>query len=375
MSLPLSTTIIIISVVFAILPIIAVASRFWSRSIKNAGTSWDDYFILPGLIFSVALCVTTIVAVTLGGLGSHILLDADGNIVLDKRLTIFLQTEFAAQLISVVSLVFTKLSVVLFYRRIFRGKLFSIVSVALLVIISGWGVSFFFAILLECIPISQAWKSLYGTPEHGKYCYQYVPMFKATAISNMIVDIGILSVPIPIVWGLKAPLRQRIAISGIFLLGAFVVGISIARVYFFYQSTASYEDALDITVNIAPALYWSELEASIAVVSACLPTLKPLSSHIGPILVEFASKFSLLSAAKSSFERLPRSTTDLDPVSVKQRKFLDGGLVNRCEAIELGNFNGECDKDHEQSGIFVQRSFQQSEHSQRIGELGGDFTS
>lgn len=45
-------------------------------------------------------------------------------------------------------------------------------------------------------------------------------MFKATAISNMIVDIGILSVPIPIVWKLKIPTKQKIAVSVIFLLGA-----------------------------------------------------------------------------------------------------------------------------------------------------------
>ncbi|KAF2969065.1 hypothetical protein GQX73_g4493 [Xylaria multiplex] len=334
----LATQIIIISIVFTVLPILAVAFRFWSRFIKRSGFSWDDYFILPGLLFSVAICINTIIAVTLGGLGSHIRLDAEGNIVLDQRLIIFLQTEFATQLLSVLSLVCTKLSIVLFYRRIFRGKAFSIASLILLVLISGWGISFFFATLLECIPIPQVWKTLYGTPEHDKYCYQYVSMFKATAISNMIVDVAILSVPIPIVWNLKVSTKQKLAISGIFLLGAFVVGISIARIYFFYQSSASYEDTLDITVNIAPTLYWTELEASIAVISACLPTLKPLFSHLGPILVEFASKFTLASATKS-FERLPRGAGDLDRDSLKGSRSSDVGLVNRCEAIHMQNID------------------------------------
>ncbi|KAI3328677.1 hypothetical protein F4824DRAFT_482649 [Ustulina deusta] len=365
MAVSLGTSIIIISIVFAVLPIIAVAFRFWSRLIQHSGFSWDDYFILPGLLFSVAICANTVVSVTLGGLGSHIRLDAEGNIILDKRLTIFLQTEFATQLLSVVSLASTKLSIVLFYRRIFRGNLFSIISLILLVVISAWGISFFFATLLECIPTSQAWESLYGTPEHDKYCYQYLPMFKATAISNMIVDIGILSVPIPIVWKLKIPTKQKIAVSVIFLLGAFVVGISIARIYFFYQSSASYEDALDITVNIAPTLYWTELEASIAVISACLPTLKPLFSHLGPILAEFASRFSLASATKS-FERLPRSTGDLDRESLKGSRSSDVGLVNRCEAIQLQNIDKASGETKGQPGIFVQKSIQQSEHDQRI---------
>lgn len=44
-------------------------------------------------------------------------------------------------------------------------------------------------------------------------------MFIATAISNMVVDIAILAVPIPIVWRLKVSIRQKIALSGVFLLG------------------------------------------------------------------------------------------------------------------------------------------------------------
>ncbi|KAI1427097.1 hypothetical protein F5Y12DRAFT_738617 [Xylaria sp. FL1777] len=364
----LGTNIIIISVVFAVLPTVAVFFRFWARSIKPSGLSLDDYFIIPGLLFSVGICVNTIIAVTRGGLGSHIRLDGEGNIVFDKRLITFLQTEFATQLLSVLSLVFTKLSIVLFYRRIFRGNVFTIVSSVLLAIITGWGIAFFFATLLECIPTSETWMSLYGTPQHDAHCYQYLPMFIATAISNMIVDIAILSVPLPIVWKLKITTRQKIAISGIFLLGAFVVGISIARIYFFYQSSDSYANALDITVNIAPTLYWTELEASIAVVSACLPTLRPLFSHFSPeaILRDFASKFSLRSGTKSSFDRLPHSTTDLDQASLKGSRSSAVGLVNRCEAVRLQNMDEPTAALQKQAGILVQKSIHQSEDDQRV---------
>ncbi|TRX96511.1 hypothetical protein FHL15_002783 [Xylaria flabelliformis] len=363
MTLSLGTNIIVISVVFAALPILAVLSRFWARSITKSGLSLDDYFILPGLLFSVAISVNTIVAVALGGLGSHIHQDAEGNIIFDDRLTVFLQTEFATQLLSVLSLVFTKLSIVLFYRRVFRGNVFSIISLILLVVITCWGISFFFATLLECIPTSEAWKSLYGTPQHDAHCYQYLPMFIATAISNFIIDIGILSVPIPIVWKLKISVKQKIAISGIFLLGAFI-----ARIYFFYQSSASYANALDITVNIAPTLYWTELEASIAVISACLPTLRPLFAHLSPeaILRDFASKFSLRSGTKSSFDRLPHSTTDLDQASINGSRSSDVKLVNRCEAVQLQSMDKPTSALPDQAGILVQKSIHQSENNRRV---------
>lgn len=130
------------------------------------------------------------------------------------------QTEFATQLLSVLSLVFTKLSIVVFYRRIFKGKVFSIISTTLLVAVAAWGVAFFFATLFECMPIPMVWKTLFGTPEHQAVCYNYLPMFWATAISNMIMDTAILALPIPFVWRLHMPLRQKIGVSAIFLLGA-----------------------------------------------------------------------------------------------------------------------------------------------------------
>ncbi|KAI0187898.1 hypothetical protein EV127DRAFT_498586 [Xylaria flabelliformis] len=266
MTLSLGTNIIVISVVFAALPILAVISRFWARSITKSGLSLDDYFILPGLLFSVAISVNTIV-------GCHIHLDAEGNIVIDDRLTIFLQVKNS-----------------------------------------------------------------------------YLPMFIATAISNFIIDIGILSVPIPIVWKLKISVKQKIAISGIFLLGAF------------------YANALDITVNIAPTLYWTELEASIAVISACLPTLRPLFAHLSPeaILRDFASKFSLRSGTKSSFDRLPHSTTDLDQASMNGSRSSDVKLVNRCEAVQLQSMDKPTSAHPDQAGILVQKSIHQSENNRRV---------
>lgn len=51
MGLPIvSTTIIVISVLFPVLAIIAVALRFRARAIQGAGYSSDDLMIVPGLV-------------------------------------------------------------------------------------------------------------------------------------------------------------------------------------------------------------------------------------------------------------------------------------------------------------------------------------
>ncbi|RYP60842.1 hypothetical protein DL771_010353 [Monosporascus sp. 5C6A] len=364
MVLSLGTKIIIVSVVFSILPIVAVLLRFRARAIRAAGFLADDYLIVPGLIFSVGLSVTQIVAVVKGNLGGHIHLDEHGAIVFDDTLTAFLQTEWASQLLSVLSLVFTKTSVVLFYRRIFRGMAFSLISWALLGAIMIWGIAFFFATLFECMPIEYVWKSIFGTPEHEAHCYYYIPMFIATAVTNMIVDAAILALPIPFVWHLNMPTRQKLAISGLFLLGAFVVGISITRIYFFYVSTDSYANALDITFNIAPTLYWTQLEASIAVVSACLPTLRPLFSRFSleTLVYSLASKLSIHNGTKSSGGSAPSRTGEWGQSLPNPSVSSAARIVNRCEAVRLSSFEDPPIELREQSGIIVQKMIHQSEH-------------
>lgn len=87
-------------------------------------------------------------------------------------------------------------------------------------VISGiaiiWGISFFFATLFECYPIHQVWTTFEGQPRH---CYDHAPMFYASAVTNMITDIAILTIPLPMIWKLQMPTQQKIAVSGIFLLG------------------------------------------------------------------------------------------------------------------------------------------------------------
>ncbi|CAJ2505648.1 Uu.00g130420.m01.CDS01 [Anthostomella pinea] len=195
-------------------------------------------------------------------------------------------------------------------------------------------------------------------------------MFIATAITNMIMDITILTLPMPFVWRLNMSTRQKLAVSSIFLLGAFVIGISIARIYFFYQSTDSYANALDITVNIAPNLYWTELEASIAIVSACLPTLRPLFSGLSleTFLHEFASRLSIRSSTKSSGNSHAGSIGKWDHSLPNGSESSAARFVNRCEAVRLAsseNLPIEIEL-RQQPGIVVQKETHQSEHERRV---------
>ncbi|KAI2615090.1 hypothetical protein GGR54DRAFT_308286 [Hypoxylon sp. NC1633] len=305
MAFSLDMNIVIVTIVFSALALLTVALRFLVRFKRHAPLALDDLFILPGLLFTLALGACTVAGVYLGHVGRHVTVNPQGIPEYGPWIYSFYKVEWAGQLISILAFTFIKISLVLFYRRIFRGNRFYLITTILLYFICGWGVSFFLAILLECIPVSQAW--LPQSQRDGQ-CYNPLPAFDAMATTNMIIDIAILTIPQPIVWKLNMPLRRRVGISIIFLLGAFVVGISAARIYFFYSIAANPELQFDVSYNAAAAFYWTNIDASVAVVCASLPSLHTLLVDLSPgrLLQSFASKVSLRVSSSRNIGSLER---------------------------------------------------------------------
>ena len=119
-------------------------------------------------------------------------------------------------MLAVIGLGFTKASILVFYKNIFTLEPFRTVAHVMLVIVAIWTVSFFFSNLFICYPITPFVEAFYHRhcKVHGH------PMWYASTISDVIIDIMILAMPVPMVLRLKLPLRRRLAILGIFLLGA-----------------------------------------------------------------------------------------------------------------------------------------------------------
>lgn len=76
---------------------------------------------------------------------------------------------------------------------------------------------------------------------------------------------------------LKMPWRERLAVLGMFMTGATVCAVSAARIAVLVQlSNRPLEEYNDMTYYTSPAVYWTNIELAIAIVSACLPTLRPI---------------------------------------------------------------------------------------------------
>ena len=66
-------------------------------------------------------------------------------------------------------------------------------------------------------PSDQVFTTSQGEP--GRKCWDEEAANHSFAISSIILDVLILITPMPSVWKLQMPVRQKFSVTGIFLLG------------------------------------------------------------------------------------------------------------------------------------------------------------
>lgn len=255
---------------------IFVALRFLARRIARAGLWYDDYAIAAALPLAWLPAIMNLVA-THYGFGKHVQV-APPDAVEKWYLCLYIFENFYAPAIATV-----KASILLFYARIFPSQnvWFRRSLYAMAVIVFLWWIICQFVVIFECTPIHFFWER---KPVTG-HCINIQSFFLGQAIPNIITDGILLALPLPMIWDLHLPRAQKMALSGVFLLGSFVTATSIYRLTLLLKLTQ-----VDITWNYADAAVWSAVEPNVAIVSACLPMLRPLLKLARPTFSSARSK-------------------------------------------------------------------------------------
>ncbi|RYC64023.1 hypothetical protein CHU98_g2185 [Xylaria longipes] len=241
-----------------------------------------DFDSVNGVVRSqdFSTCLTRVTAAIDGQLGQHQRLGPDGKPILDDpRFLVYERTKLAVNVLSPIGFGLVKASIVVLYEGIFHNiRPFRYCAYVMLGLLFAWSISFFFANLFICYPVTALIE-----PFYGKKCVDRAGVFLSTLVTDLIFDILILLMPIPVVWQLHLPRKDRLGVLGMFLLGATVVAVSIARLAQLLEVNSQYlKYAYDQTYYTSPAFFWANIELAIAVVSACLPTLKPVLTFFFP---------------------------------------------------------------------------------------------
>ncbi|KAI0467584.1 hypothetical protein F4859DRAFT_506722 [Xylaria cf. heliscus] len=263
-----------------VLPTIFFGLRLWARHLRRTRLSTDDWLCFSGLLVGYTCCALQLYAAIDGQLGQHQKLGPDGQPILDDpRFLVYERTKLAVNVLSPIGFGLVKASIVVLYEGIFHNiRPFRYCAYVMLGLLGAWSISFFFANLFICYPVTALIE-----PFYGKKCVDRAGVFLSTLVTDLIFDILILLMPIPVVLRLHLPRKDRFGVLGMFLLGATVVGVSIARLVQLLEVNSQYLlYAYDQTYYTSPAFFWANIELAIAVVSACLPTLKPILNFLFP---------------------------------------------------------------------------------------------
>ncbi|KAH8893942.1 hypothetical protein GQ53DRAFT_793407 [Thozetella sp. PMI_491] len=126
-------------------------------------------------------------------------------------------------------------------------------------------ISVFLTISLSCRPIQKNWQVV---PDPG-VCTFKRQNFIVTTIMNVLTDAALFSVPLPLLWKLQIPVRQKLVIALFLSSGLFVITAAILRVT---QTLGNHPSALNIN-------RWGVRETIVGIFTVNVPILRPLFSR------------------------------------------------------------------------------------------------
>ncbi|KAI1811392.1 hypothetical protein GGS20DRAFT_579099 [Poronia punctata] len=337
------SAIIGVALLSAVFATVALALRIWARNFQRFGMMADDYLMIIALIFTYGTLVITILGAKAGA-GKHVWALHPQDIANIFRLL------YSYTFIYAGSVAFTKLSILLFYRRLFergsRGFKIRLGFAAFFTI--GYLFSIWGAAAGLCVPTRFFWTQFLG--ETGR-CIDINATFLSLTCLNLVADILVLIVPIPEIMGLQMNTKKKMGVIAVMALGGLVCVVSAVRIWAFYEFTVQ----RDIVWVQADVFLLSSVEPAFGIVSACLPSLRPLyrrardnltgkdksttnpSSYGNSNLRSSYVRFGDEAAAKSIDEHddaVALTSVGIGKGSVSNRSIPDNGILIRSEITQ-----------------------------------------
>ena len=323
-----------------------VAARVYCRSFIVRRLSWDDYFIVLAWFLAFGLSFTINYG-TRKGLGRH---DAD---ILDGDRGALRRCEYVFSILYNPALMAAKTSILIFYLRLSKNtqKVLRMASWAVLVVVNIAGTVLTLLNIFQCRPVEAAFNQ--AERDQGAKCIPLLTEFICSAPVNIVTDLAILALPIPVLTSMRLPSKQKTILVITFALGIFVTVVDVIRIYYLQQAITNvptaassdpnsiFGDSSEFSWNASLSLMWSAVEVNVGITCACIPTLKPLIIKILPAMItdpdgtrtetfdvdKMAKHASMQSANRTAARRTPspvatNSRTSGDPDDVNVLEFL-----------------------------------------------------
>ncbi|KAI3329233.1 hypothetical protein HD806DRAFT_482265 [Xylariaceae sp. AK1471] len=272
---------VIVVVILLSIATLSVGLRIYTRVCLLKQVGADDYLSLLALGLAIATGISQCIN-TRYGLGKHV-----WDLELPEEIMAYLKNFYVSIIFYNTGLMVVKLTFLTQYYRVLVSRRFRIICAVAMVIIGLWSFSQVLVGIFICLPVAGFWDS-----SLNPQCIPTPLQWYINAAGNIVTDIAIFVMPLPVLVRLKLPKAQRLSLVGIFSLGFFTCAISVIRIKFLKQGG-------DFSYENIEGSSWSIAELCSGVTCCSLPTLRPFLAKYVPAL---ASRIQ-----RSSMEYLRRS--------------------------------------------------------------------
>ncbi|KAI0435708.1 hypothetical protein F4803DRAFT_544596 [Xylaria telfairii] len=322
----------VVPLVFVILSTIFYLTRLLSRVVLHQGVDLADIIlgVSVGATFPVLWAAFTLAEY---GLGQDIWEIPQDNI------TKILYLYWWAEILYIVGLPLTRISILCFYLRVFPQQRIRWATFLLIGLNVAYLIAFIFATVFQCYPVYGAWTLWDGT--FTGHCNNIHVQSWVQAALNIFLDLLVIILPLPPLAGLTASRQKKVQIMIMFSFGFIITIISIIRL----KTLVVFANSTNISYDyVDPGLY-SVIEASISIIVCCLPAVRALLSTVAPTVFAATKNASVFSSGKTPktesshqrshqrFNRLDDAYSSADdtrgPIRVQQE-----WQVHRCKKSE-----------------------------------------
>ena len=191
----------------------------------------------------------------------------------------------------------TKTSILIFYLTLAKTQqIFRWATIATLLVVNVAGIALTFLNIFQCHPVSAVFEDPVSS---AAICTDIVTLYLSSSPANIVTDLAILFLPMPILTSMRLPRKQKIILIITFSFGAFVAVVDVVRIAYLQaafqvrlsevgkqnatESRITEQD--DFSWYASLSFMWSAVEVNIGIICACVPSLKPLASRVLPSIL------------------------------------------------------------------------------------------
>ncbi|KAJ5745439.1 Major facilitator superfamily domain general substrate transporter [Penicillium odoratum] len=283
-----------VSVTFFVIASVFVALRFISRVFVVRKVALHDYLMLLAWVIDFGFSFSLFYAVR-NGLGLH------SNDVLPENQAALNRANYAFTVLYSPALMTVKTSILVFYLTLTRNqKVSRWANYVTLAVVNAAGLALTMINVFQCRPTSAAFTAGLSSDAH---CIDIITLYLSSSPVNIITDLAILFLPMPILTQMRLPKKQKIILVVTFSFGFFVAVVDVIRIAFLQQAATSRQVALksvhiqsvgasDFSWYASISFMWSVVEVNVSVICGCVPSLKPLVARLLPKLIRDTSDAS-----------------------------------------------------------------------------------